>query len=238
MDKMFDYISMMSSILLGESELDNSFPQCERNGVDQGVHNVLVHTNRIPGVRVRYPFNFPVINMQSSTEFVPEIESSTELKNGGNKLFSIVHQYDRLTTFQTALATKYVRWVNMSDPEAEWREEPVCANFEKELGVEIFRGICDMGSIRLLSPASCCEVCVQNRNISRIVAGLTVWKTCIGFTYVDGVCYMKSCPVSDIGKIISDFKKKKEDYLVVGATCAYLNSAALLSLQQVQQTIN
>eukprot|EP01037_Dinobryon_pediforme_P032618 gene32618-37651_t len=103
MDKMFDYISMMSSILLGESELDNSFPQCERNGVDQGVHNVLVHTNRIPGVR---------------------IESSTELKNGGNKLFSIVHQYDRLTTFQKALATKYVRWVNMSDPEAEWREEP------------------------------------------------------------------------------------------------------------------
>ncbi len=54
------YIELMASITAGgggvlagsitnQSQPPNQFPHCERNGVDQGVHNVLVHTGRIKG---------------------------------------------------------------------------------------------------------------------------------------------------------------------------------------------
>ncbi len=50
----FSYIQLMAQIvtsnLISVSSLvpENNFPRCERNGVDQGAHNVLVHTNQIP----------------------------------------------------------------------------------------------------------------------------------------------------------------------------------------------
>ena len=230
MDKMFEYITLMSTILQGRSGLTNKFPQCERNGVDQGVHNMIIHTKQLSPVTVKYPDTFRVINMQSSPEFVPVSEISTELRKSDNSLFSIVHQYDRVMTFQRALARKYVRWVNIGNPEEEWAADPLCSRFSKEKNVEIFRGICDMGATRLLSPASCCETCVRSRNISKLENGVTVYKSCNGFTYLDGVCYLKGCTVEQMRRAISNFRQNRKDifYSSPGGTCAYIKEQFLL----------
>ena len=220
----------MSRVLLGVKDdtislATSKFPQCERNGVDQGVHNVLVHSKLIPSVQVEYPYSFPVINMQSSPEFVPINETSTELRDGNNKLFSIVHQYDRLMTYQRALALKYVNWVNMADPEMEWKDDAFCQRFQKVQDAELFPGECDMGNIRLLSPASCCEVCSSSKNVKKKESnGEDVVKDCTGFTYVGGVCYLKSCSLSCIGNVIDSFRNRPQQYFSAGATCAYFKS--------------
>jgi hypothetical protein len=221
---MFDYISLMSRVLQGSGILSTSLPQCERNGVDQGVHNVLIHTGLLKGVRVEYPFSFPVINMQSSPEFIPDNEQSTELFDSNRRLFSIVHQYDRLMSFQKALALKYVDWVNLADPEEEWKADPFCPLYERRLGVELFRGMCDMGAIRLPSPASCCEVCSSNRNVIKIIEGQTISRSCSGFTFSDGVCYMKACTRKEIDGAVARFKSAPQsfEFSAFGATCAYL----------------
>ena len=44
----------------------DEFAQCERNGVDQGVHNVLIHTDRINSPLFKYDqMSGPVANMQA-----------------------------------------------------------------------------------------------------------------------------------------------------------------------------
>ena len=230
MDKMFPYVSLMSMILKGQSTLTSKFPQCERNGVDQGVHNMIIHTKQFSPITVQYPDIFRVINMQSSPEFQPVSDISTELRGTDNSLFSIVHQYDRLMTFQRALAKKYVGWVNIGNPEEEWAAEPICARFNKETNVEIFRGICDMGATRLLSPASCCEACVSKGTITKIENGETVRKTCTGFTYLEGVCYLKGCTFPQLRSAVIDYRQNRraETFSSPGSTCAYLKEQYLL----------
>lgn len=44
----------------------DEFAKCERNGVDQGVHNVLIHTNKIASPLFKYDqMTGPVANMQA-----------------------------------------------------------------------------------------------------------------------------------------------------------------------------
>mmetsp|Transcript_24412 Transcript_24412/g.33498 ORF Transcript_24412/g.33498 Transcript_24412/m.33498 type:complete len:230 (-) Transcript_24412:50-739(-) len=223
MDAMFDYISLMSRVLLGKSHVSKKFPHCERNGVDQGVHNVLVHARLLPSAKVEYPDTFPVINMQSSPEYAPSGSSSTQLLNNNDKPFSIVHQYDRITTFQRALATKYVKWTNLADPVAEWQGDTFCSNFEKVMNVELFRGVCDLAGSRQPSAASCCEVCVLNKDVVKVENGQKMVRSCTGFTYVNGVCYMKSCSLNEIRGYVSRFRNNgPRSFDAPGATCAYM----------------
>ena len=92
----------------------SKFPQCERNGVDQGVHNVLVHSNVIPNLKIFKQSDGFVSNMQSKAYRIDEnthqIFAINSKRINSNEhqdlLFSIVHQYDRLPSLQSFLFRK------------------------------------------------------------------------------------------------------------------------------------
>ena len=44
----------------------SQFPSCERNGVDQGVHNVLVHKQLIRSLTIWSQYDSPVMNLQAT----------------------------------------------------------------------------------------------------------------------------------------------------------------------------
>ena len=48
----------------------SKFPSCERNGVDQGIHNVLVHNKLIPNIKVWSQASSPVANMQAKVAII------------------------------------------------------------------------------------------------------------------------------------------------------------------------
>ena len=48
----------------------SKFPSCERNGVDQGIHNLLVHHNLVPNIKVWSQANGPVANMQAKVAII------------------------------------------------------------------------------------------------------------------------------------------------------------------------
>lgn len=106
MGVVYEYVKMMSSILMGskDSELSSQskFPTCERNGVDQGVHNVLVHKNLIRNITIQSHRDGNVVNMQGRTAVVDEMLVTS---SKGDK-YAIVHQYDRYPDIQKALFKK------------------------------------------------------------------------------------------------------------------------------------
>ena len=106
------YVDTMSALVAGEQPNKAYFPQCERNGVDQGVHNVIVHTNMVPRIKVYSQSEGPVSNMQSKLyDLTSSITAKgDELKevftlHSREKVY-IAHQYDRNTEFQSYLFKK------------------------------------------------------------------------------------------------------------------------------------
>ena len=91
--------------------LSSFFPTCERNGVDQGIHNMLVRTPfMIPNLQLKsqHDQKATIVHMQSNilTSENPPQSSQSEsqpdkkkkkriVRNKGGELVSIVHQYDR-----------------------------------------------------------------------------------------------------------------------------------------------
>lgn len=83
-DAVMAYTSYMSGLILSSKEtieLENNeilekiwssslFPTCERNGVDQGIHNVLVHSNVMSNVKIWTQSTGPVANMQSKLAII------------------------------------------------------------------------------------------------------------------------------------------------------------------------
>jgi hypothetical protein len=103
MGAVYEYLKLMEDILFFEkkSQLSVSakFPECERNGVDQGVHNVLVHKNIIKHLSIMSERDGYVVNMQGRTATV----NNKQVSNSKGDIFPIVHQYDRYPTLQKAL---------------------------------------------------------------------------------------------------------------------------------------
>lgn len=103
---MLGYLSMMS----GEMSKP-SFKECERNGVDQGVHNVLVHTGRLEdgGVRVKVhrQGGGTVANLQAG---VAKYRAKVGVVNGEGGRVDVVHQYDRDGELQDNLFREFVGW--------------------------------------------------------------------------------------------------------------------------------
>ncbi len=69
--KMAHYIFLMSSIMMGKSDLSNLFPKCEGRGVDQGAHNVIMALGLIQnsvGISetISHHIGSPFMNLQSS----------------------------------------------------------------------------------------------------------------------------------------------------------------------------
>lgn len=137
-----DAPSMAASMVADGYSLPPSFfPHCERNGVDQGVHNVLVRTpGAIPHLQIWGQAEGPVANMQSqmySFDQAAAVAAIAASKGNGVALtpsssapfpevlsvgsasappaaVAVAHQYDRDTGVQAALFKQvrvYFYWV-------------------------------------------------------------------------------------------------------------------------------
>lgn len=62
------YTKLLSDIFHGDQSIINSsmFPQCERNGVDQGVHNVILGLNLLPEMKLLKEKDIRITNLQHS----------------------------------------------------------------------------------------------------------------------------------------------------------------------------
>ena len=160
------YLSQMSAIMS-----EQRFAKCERNGVDQGVHNVLVHEQRIPGLKV-----FP-----QSSGLVQNLAAHKGVVRGGRvlapsgALAAVVHQYDRYPELMKQYLQTYVYWEDTAALAAR-----ACARFELEPNVDKFKGVCDLTVKSGADAAECCEKCAQDA-------------ACRAFTHVGSMCYLKSC---------------------------------------------
>lgn len=80
---------------------------CERNGVDQGVHNYLIYTAKksLPGVSI-IRSNETVIQVQTTNTLESDIIG--RIKNWiENDVFAVVHQYDRSGWLNTRFLNLY-----------------------------------------------------------------------------------------------------------------------------------
>jgi len=84
-------------------KLTPKFPSCERNGVDQGVHNQLVHSKCIPDVDRFWQNDGPVANMQGGQAVVKTEEGLMVVYNGRGQKVKVAHQYDRNKQLQAHL---------------------------------------------------------------------------------------------------------------------------------------
>lgn len=185
MNVVYEYLGLMSGIVSGHSSeaeskgFNGKFPTCERNGVDQGVHNVLIHGGLVRNVKIFSQSNGLVANMQAKMARVDgQVVSNTQ----GDKV-SVVHQYDRNPKLQSDLFKKYVYWLDSGDLSAVWNDEPTCQKFQYQENVDLFKGVCDF-KMRggASSAATCCEACNS-----------TPENKCEAFTFYSGACFLKSC---------------------------------------------
>lgn len=102
------YLKLMSQIILGISGIGN-FPNCERNGVDQGIYNVLIHqvlrnySFNIPNIKILPDENGIVVNMQNgATHF-----NAKYIVTNDGKPINIVHQYDRNNVVKNLIFHQY-----------------------------------------------------------------------------------------------------------------------------------
>ena len=180
-DSAVEYLRLMSELIQGTGgesiRLGSKFPSCERNGVDQGVHNVLVHTKSIPELKIFDHMSGPVANLQANMSTI----KGGRVTNRKGDSVAVVHQYDRYPDLQSKLFKKYVYWVDTNDPAAEWAYEETCARFDYKNNKDMFKGSCDLkmqgGGT---SAASCCKYCSQKPG-------------CKAFTYWSAKCFLKSC---------------------------------------------
>lgn len=195
-----------------------SFPQCERNGVDQGMHNVLIFLNVIP-VKIYNYQNFPVINLQSAlTEHNFLHSNKLLLLSQMSKLpYAIVHQYDRFDVYQKDLVDTYISWIDTSNPLQELKTNPTCSPYKRVQGVDVMHGMCDLKSQNVISIGACCDLCFKMNNPDQHVASavlnntadmLTSYanKVCTGFTFDGQKCFFKKCSEEVIFKAYTDLK--------------------------------
>jgi len=171
-DAIYDYVDKMAATMITAE-----FAKCERNGVDQGVHNVLLHTGKITTPVHQFDQRSgPVANMQAH---VMDLKSNFDVVNKEGKKVAIMHQYDRYETLTHFLFQKYVYW----DMTQESAGTGKCAGYILKDNVEAFKGRCDLsheGPAK--TPEDCCDIC--NRWSS---------KGCRGFTHIRAGCWLKTC---------------------------------------------
>lgn len=223
--KVLEYINLMSDILLGKTSLSKKYPFCEENGVDQGIHNVILSLGLIDNFdsieESRFDGNFaPVVHLQSSlisSDLDKTLGKVTEIRNS-HGLPPVVHQYDRVFKFYLEMADLYASWANASDFESHIKAGVCASNYEIIRNYDLFQGVCDYKLKRTLSIMHCCKICNQLREAyftdlySKVLMGsnrptdrqtgvdldqpLDHINTCTGFSYSTGNCYMKMCGTS------------------------------------------
>jgi hypothetical protein len=193
-DKGRYYVHLMSSILIGESGLTERFPACEREGVDQGVHNVIVHLGLVPGMEAKSEVEFPLVNIHSSEVWnnpgmlLENLQTHTYdrvLNSIHIQPLAVVHQYNSVASLSQELAEKFVYWKNYDDALEMWRNEKSCGSFDAFVGKDSTKVTAEIGSARVLSADQCCAICGDV-------------DACTSFSYSEGICRFKS---SKVGKL-------------------------------------
>lgn len=189
-DNDFDKASDGLSAVMGTSK----FPACERNGVDQGVHNVLIHMKLLNfgETKIWKQQHSSVLNLQAKalSTIIRQSPVGDSVRNLDGKVAAVVHQYDRNEILQKRLFEKYVYWINTSDPLNEWRLTKECESFNIVAKKELFKGICDIKHIGgATAPSTCCSLCLNSNG-------------CKGFSFAMGSCFLKNCLPSSNGKQI------------------------------------
>jgi hypothetical protein len=79
---------------------------CERNGVDQGMHNVFVHTDRLLNLHKFTNEQGPIGTVQNMHKV--HRDRFGRLLNEDNKVYAVVHQYDRADALVQQYEKQYV----------------------------------------------------------------------------------------------------------------------------------
>lgn len=245
MQRVSQYIEVMGSVLIGDSYISSKFPACESNGVDQGVHNVLVHRQLLfspsntrsenpedeqqPGniVRIWNQSAGPVANLQARVATVTlTTETSTPtatlvVHNAEGQVSHVVHQYDRVPHLQQQLISRYVDWANTSSLQSLWTAESTCNDhFAFREDVDLFRGRCDLSSRGgALSAVSCCKLCVDFNKDEDWMDRKD--KRCASFVFFQGTCYLKHCQQSSEEFLATKVDERDK---VIGAVSALLST--------------
>jgi len=231
----YDYFKLFSDTLQGNGILTDRFPQCERNGVDQGVHNVLIHAHLVPGIKFHSAITHPgvVSHMQSDLYVSIDQENPPRILNAQGVPVSIVHQYDRNDALQRTFAQYYLDWIDLNNWHQQWAlKSSGCNNYMRLVHLDLLKGQCDFGSFRAISPDMCCRQCKAKQG-------------CTSFTFASGVCWFKKCPASQLAVIYANFtlhvalKLPLEQYVAVAdETGTPVSSLVLtaLSMEKLKNT--
>lgn len=98
-DAAIEYTGLM------RKEIDGN--PCERNGVDQGMHNVFVHTRRLSNpTYIWYNEEGPIATVQS----MPTLKRDQfgQLLNQNGEVYAVVHQYDRSAALKRQYDKQFV----------------------------------------------------------------------------------------------------------------------------------
>ena len=147
------------------------FARCERNGVDQGMHNVYIHLGKIRHMKVMEQGVGFVANMQASPAEV--LRPGFTVVNQKQQLYAVVHQYDRKPDLTHEYLRRYVKWDRSENG-------TVCQDYRLSKGGDLLKGQCDLKPAGGVDADMCCKVCDRQEG-------------CQGFALVRGVCFLKSC---------------------------------------------
>lgn len=161
--------------LMSDEVVSARFAGCERNGVDQGLHNVLVHEGRIEHLETMGQANGMVAHMQASPGRITGPGKS--VVNAREQKYAVVHQYDRDVSLTEAYLRRYVDW-DRSEKGA------VCRDYRLTPGADLMKGRCDLKPAGGVDVDMCCKVCDRQEG-------------CMGFAFLRGVCFLKSCNMPD-----------------------------------------
>jgi hypothetical protein len=181
------YLNSMS-----EAMLTDRFKQCERNGVDQGVHNVLTQLNspnyltQVPGGIRRFTQSEGLVcNLQAG---VMTVGDDYIVRNRKGQVVPVVHQYDRDEKLMNDLFKKYVYW----DMATQSDGEGSCDGFNLKDNTEAFKGRCDLSHDADEGDGveGCCRICKSKH-------------ACRGFTHMRKGCWLKTCSDVDHSQMLS-----------------------------------
>lgn len=159
--------------------LSPQFSVCERNGVDQGAHNVLIHTGKITHVIKHDQTTGLVANMQARIMVV----SKGQVVNPLGQKAVIIHQYDRDLDLMTKLFRDNVGW-NAQD---DFQGAGVCEGYTLRNNVELFHSVGDFNGNHVgpkqgeppFTYLDCCRLCSAH-------------KLCKSFSQMQTSCWLKA----------------------------------------------
>jgi len=174
--------------------LDPDFAACERNGVDQGIHNVLVykkmqHLPDIHKIVFEHQSSGVVAHMQvAESTGNMKYTGGTEVRNSAGTRAIVMHQYDRNKELRRGIYAKWIDWSPVE--EVVGSDVKDCEKYRLVQNLELFDGIGDFeGSStggEQLHFSNCCRLC-QNFSGS-----------CSAFAHVGTTCWLKHMSSSEL----------------------------------------